>query len=245
MFFSFLSEYYLFYFNLHYIIYFSIFIYFYITFLTKRLQWKAILLSKLASITRTTVRRFTTRFRWTSNVIVLITNQPRIEDARGQIDDHALIIHISKFIHLKEKSFAIYNNEGRISISYTKVYPFRFIGGEGDFVREEEQNSARILIGTLETSGNSPGIDRIGSLYSNYGGRGKEADRSGHVRISPRNCFRGPHLVSCCWRGSVTSGMLLMRLPSSSSHAVIRRVLIWRQLWMRYVDLVWTDDGRF
>lgn len=138
-----------------------------------------------------------------------------------------------------------YNNEGRISISYTKVYPFRFIGGGGDFVREEEQNSARILIGTLETSGNSPGIDRIGSLYSNYGGRGKEADRSGHVRISPRNCFRGPHLVSCCWRGSVTSGMLLMRLPSSSSRAVIRRVLIWRQLWMRYVDLVWTDDGRF
>lgn len=137
------------------------------------------------------------------------------------------------------------HNEGRISISYTKVYPFRFIGGEGDFVREEEQNSARILIGTLETSGNSPGIDRIGSLYSNYGGRGKEADRSGHVRISPRNCFRGPHLVSCCWRGSVTSGMLLMRLPSSSSRAVIRRVLIWRQLWMRYVDLVWTDDGRF
>ena len=151
----------------------------------------------------------------------------------------------TRCIHLKRKSFAIYNNKGRISISYTKVYPFRFIGGEGDFVREEEQNSARILIGTLETSGNSPGIDRIGSLYSNYGGRGKEADRSGHVRISPRNCFRGPYLVSCCWRGSVTSGMLLMRLPSSSSHAVIRRVLIWRQLWMRYVDLVWTDDGRF
>lgn len=98
--------------------------------------------------------------------------------------------------------------------------------GEISF-REEEQNSARILIGTLETSGNSPGIDRIGSLYSNYGGSGKEADRSGHVRISPRNCFRGPHLVSCCWRGSVTSGMLLMRLPSSSSlRAVIRRVLI-------------------
>lgn len=76
-------------------------------------------------------------------------------------------------------------------------------------------------------------------------GGGKEADRSGHVRISPRNCFRGPHLVSCCWRGSVTSGMLLMRLPSFSSRAVIRRVLIWRQLWMRYVDLVWTDGGRF
>lgn len=246
MFFSFLSEYYLFYFNLHYIVYFSIFIYFYITFLMKRwITMKSNIALQISLHYSNTVQPSTTHFRWTSNVIVLITNQPRIEDERGQIDDHALIIHISKFIHLKEKSFAIYNNEGRISISYTKVYPFRFIGGEGDFVREEEQNSARILIGTLETSGNSPGIDRIGSLYSNYGGRGKEADRSGHVRISPRNCFRGPHLVSCCWRGSVTSGMLLMRLPSSSSRAVIRRVLIWRQLWMRYVDLVWTDDGRF
>lgn len=243
MFFSFLSEYYLFYFNLHYIVYFSIFIYFYITFLMKR--WITMKSNIALQISLHYSNHCTTIH--VSFPMNKQCHRPYHESAsnRGQIDDHALIIHISKFIHLKEKSFAIYNNEGRISISYTKVYPFRFIGGGGDFVREEEQNSARILIGTLETSGNSPGIDRIGSLYSNYGGRGKEADRSGHVRISPRNCFRGPHLVSCCWRGSVTSGMLLMRLPSSSSRAVIRRVLIWRQLWMRYVDLVWTDDGRF
>ena len=85
-------------------------------------------------------------------------------------------------IHLLEREILRdLHNEGRISISYTKVYPFRFIGGGGDFVREEEQNSARILIGTLETSGNSPGIDRIGSLYSNYGGK-----REGSRSIRPR-----------------------------------------------------------
>lgn len=78
-------------------------------------------------------------------------------------------------IHLLEREILRdLHNEGRISISYTKVYPFRFIGGGGDFVREEEQNSARILIGTLETSGNSPGIDCIGSLYSNYGEGGRK-----------------------------------------------------------------------
>lgn len=107
MFFSFLSEYYLFYFNLHYIVYFSIFIYFYITFLMKRwITMKSNIALQISLHYSNTVQPSTTHFRWTSNVIVLITNQPRIEDERGQIDDHALIIHISKFIHLKEKSFS-------------------------------------------------------------------------------------------------------------------------------------------
>lgn len=93
------------------------------------------------------------------------------------------------------------NNEANLKLR-TREARFRSVSihrggrGEGNFVRfrfvprgrpEFRANSDWNVRNERELSWNRS-YRRVGSLYSNYGGGG--ADRSGHVRISPRNCFR-------------------------------------------------------
>lgn len=118
------------------------------------------------------------------------------------------------------------NNEANLKLR-TREARFRSVSihrggrGEGNFVRfrfvprgrpEFRANSDWNVRNERELSWNRS-YRRVGSLYSNYGGGSRSIRPRQDIatKLFPR--ARTATVVSCCWRGSVTSGMLLMRPP--------------------------------